>query len=319
MVSARTSRVRAVSRLASGSGRLGSKLSWVTPNREQLPGHQRGRLAVESVGDDHVVALADQGQQGGGDGRHPRGADQARLGALDLGHLGGELGRVGMAVAGVEEALEPAVVEAVDLIEVGDLVDRRSGRAKGPGDATEEGHELPGHRGRHRAGRHHREVGSAGMAACSFASRHVGRAGVLAVEASGLAQHGDDLAELAEGEPVIVRRAPRRVFLRRLASSVQSTDQACSMAMFPGPLGQLRQTFDQRLVDRAVRRSVAVLLLRSKRRGRLFWPLKIPAQAIPPRGTRRLAVALALGRRVLVRGSRPSRDRPRGRCERSGR
>ena len=65
-------------------------------------------------------------------------------------------------------------------------------------------------------------------------------------------------------------------FLRRLASSVQSSDQACSMAMLPGLLGQLGQTLDQRLVDRAVRRPIAVLLLGSERGGRLLAALEHP-------------------------------------------
>ncbi len=105
---------------------------------DHFPGDERGRLAVESLREDHVVALADQGEHGRRDGGHPGGADQGGLRALDLGHLGGELDRVGMSVAGVEEAGEPAVVEAVHLVQVGDLVDgaQLERRGQGPADGS---------------------------------------------------------------------------------------------------------------------------------------------------------------------------------------
>ena len=84
----------------------------------ELPGHQGGRLAIEPFGDQDVIALAGEGEEGGGDGGHSRRADQSGLGFLEVGQLGGELDRVGMAVAGVEEAA---------------VAGRRRGRRSGPG------------------------------------------------------------------------------------------------------------------------------------------------------------------------------------------
>ena len=118
---------------SSDSGRAGSKLSWVTPNRTSSLATSVVVLPYSPSEMTTWSPWLTRRQQGRGDGRHPRGTHQARLGPLDLRHLGGELDGVGMAVAGVEEPAQTAVVQTVDLVEVGDLVDRRSDRARGPG------------------------------------------------------------------------------------------------------------------------------------------------------------------------------------------
>ena len=49
----------------------------------ELSGDERRGLAVESLGDEHVIALVDERQQGRCDGPHAGGTHQARFGALD--------------------------------------------------------------------------------------------------------------------------------------------------------------------------------------------------------------------------------------------
>ena len=65
-----------------------------------------------------MVALAEERQEGGRDGPHARGADEGRLAALELRKLLGELGRIGVAVARVDEATRVPAVQGVDMIEI---------------------------------------------------------------------------------------------------------------------------------------------------------------------------------------------------------
>ena len=106
--------------------------------------------------------------------------------------------------------------------------------------------------------------GSADIAASSF-NKHIGRAGALAVEAGRLAKHGDDLAELAEGQPVVVGRA-RLGELAAMVGELGPVDRPGLLdGCLPDAIGQLGELVDQCLVDRAVGRPIAVFFFRGER------------------------------------------------------
>src|SRR4051794_3549461 len=94
-----------------------------------------------------------------------------------------------------------------------------------------------------------REAGTRRTSLVVLPSVHVRRAGTLAMEPRGLAEHGDDLAELPEGDPVVACGAGLGQ-LATAAGQLGPVDRPGLLdRQLPGLLGQLGECLDQVLVD----------------------------------------------------------------------
>ncbi len=88
--------------------------------RQELDG-----AAVQAVAGDDAARAAEGTEEGGGDGGHAGGGDQAPVGPFHPGQAVAEAAGVGVAVAGVDVAGLGAVGDAVEDVEVGQGVDGR--------------------------------------------------------------------------------------------------------------------------------------------------------------------------------------------------
>ena len=229
------------------------------PPPRQLPRDQRAGPAINAVGEQDVVPLPEQVQERRGDRPHARGADQPGLGPLEPGELLGELGRVGMAVARVDEAAGRAVVQGVDVCRIGRAVDdaqldrrdqRPAARIGGPGRAAQSV-EGCGSRGFVDI----RRIVRASSGPVASTTAHG-----LAVEPRPRCRAGDDLADLAEGDPVVAG-GPRLGLLAAEAGEQGPVDRPGLLdGLLLGGPGQLVEPDDQVLVDRAIGRPVQMLL-----------------------------------------------------------
>src|SRR5262249_9944696 len=98
------------------------KVNLYTPTRENAR-DECGRFAVDAPGDQHLVVLRKMREKNRGNCPHSRGADETRFGTFEPRHLLGELGRVGMTVAGVDESRGQSVAKRIHMIEVRRAVD----------------------------------------------------------------------------------------------------------------------------------------------------------------------------------------------------
>ncbi len=102
------------------------------PPPRELAGHERGRFAIDAVGNEEVVILTQECEKNRGDRSHARSTDQAGLSSLESGQLVGELGRVGVCLAGINEARDVSLVEGIDVVETSSGSRPNSARSAGP-------------------------------------------------------------------------------------------------------------------------------------------------------------------------------------------
>src|SRR5208337_1733420 len=109
--------------------------------------------------------------------------------------------------AGVGEPAQTAAVQTVDLVQVGDLVDdaeiERGNQSSADGRSRSRRASTAGRIARREVCGHLAVI----LQSITLAANNIGRAGALAEIAGGLAEHGDELAELAQGQPVVMGRA----------------------------------------------------------------------------------------------------------------